>query len=395
MRHYWSLLIPLLAVGFLTHAILPLARLGLVYLAIDRGFDATTIAIVSAFYALVPVFLTVSIGRHNDRGGYRTSVVAGAVLMGVSAAILLLLPVSVATLLASNAVMGVGQALLINSVQTMLKQAGPSDDPDSAVGYYMVVVSIAQVGGPLLIALLAASPGYSPMQLIQVCLEISVALVAASVIVGMTARHSETAGSAAPTAALDLLRSAPLRWTIISSAIAMAAGDLILIFLPLLGTERGIDTATIGLLLAFRSAAALPTRTFYRMLARRLGHRGLIVLGMLAGAAGFVLAGMPLPLWLLGVCVALTGVGQGIVMPVTLSLTFSLAPATAVGMATSLRTTLSRITQFGGPFAAGMLASASGSGSVFVVTGGLMAVSAIGTLRALRHPRNATAEPLP
>ncbi len=110
-----------------------------------------------------------------------------------------------------------------------------------------------------------------------------------------------------------------------------------------------------------------------------------MLLAAMAGAVGFVLIGAPLPLEGLAFSVVLTGIGLSLVMPATLAVTFAIAPTGSVGMATSLRTTFARLTQFAGPLAAGLAASATGSAGVFAITGGLIAVSALGTFRALKN----------
>ena len=54
--------LPLLFGGLLIHAVVPLARIVTTYRALDLGMGAQFIGLLSAVFALLPVFLAVAMG---------------------------------------------------------------------------------------------------------------------------------------------------------------------------------------------------------------------------------------------------------------------------------------------------------------------------------------------
>jgi MFS family permease len=63
-----------------------------------------------------------------------------------------------------------------------------------------------------------------------------------------------------------------------------------------LGTERGIASGVVGLLLGLRAAASMTSRLFLGRITRLLGRRRLLILSIAAAAAGLGLAAAPIPI---------------------------------------------------------------------------------------------------
>jgi predicted MFS family arabinose efflux permease len=172
-----------------------------------------------------------------------------------------------------------------------------------------------------------------------------------------------------------ILRIPGLLWIIIASSLCVTAGDLLLVYLPVLGAERALDAATIGWLLSLRAAVAMTSRLFFSRLIRVFGRMTLMMIAMVSGALAIGSLAMPLPVWGLAISMAVTGFGLGIALTATLSLTVVAAPATARATAISLRLTANRVGQFLIPLGSGLIAGALGVGSVFA----LMAASLVGS----------------
>jgi hypothetical protein len=166
-----------------------------------------------------------------------------------------------------------------------------------------------------------------------------------------------------------------LLWIIIASSLCMTAGDLILVYFPVLGAERALDAGTIGLLLSLRAAVAMGSRLFFTRLIRVFGRMTLMVIAMVSGALAIGSLAMPLPVWGLAISMGVTGFGLGIALTSTLSLTVVASPASARATAISLRLTANRLGQFLIPLGSGLIAGALGVGSVFA----LIAASLVGS----------------
>ena len=75
--------------------------------------------------------------------------------------------------------------------------------------------------------------------------------------------------------------------------------DLIVIYLPLVGAERQMDVATVGLIMAVRAASSMTARLVYVPLVDLMGRGPLTYLAMLCPAAAFIVVASPAPLWAL------------------------------------------------------------------------------------------------
>ena len=129
---------------------------------------------------------------------------------------------------------------------------------------------------------------------------------------------------------------------IAASIVTVTAGDLLVIYLPLLGTERNIDAHHIGMLLLVRSLSALVARAFYARLIFMVGRLRLTLSSTFIASGAFVLLAVP-SLPVMYAATVLIGVGLGIASTLTLSGIVEVAPVEARGTAMTLRITGNRI----------------------------------------------------
>jgi predicted MFS family arabinose efflux permease len=149
------------------------------------------------------------------------------------------------------------------------------------------------------------------------------------------------------------------------------------IYLPLLGTERQIDTRDIGFLLAVRSLVSILSRIFYVRLIELVGRVQLMLICLLTGAGAFALLGLPTSLPVMYAAVGAIGFGLGIAATLTFSEVVLIAPHDARATALSLRITGNRLGQVLLPFLGSFLAVATGAGGVMLVTALILAASGV------------------
>jgi predicted MFS family arabinose efflux permease len=250
----------------------------------------------------------------------------------------------------------------------------------------MVAVSIGQGLGPLVVGWMggdATVPPTAPLFVIGVvgaalCLLISVAI-----------RPTRAqAGHGATTAIVpigELLRRPGMLAVITASVVTVTAGDLLVIYLPLLGTERHIDVSDIGLLLMTRSLAALVARVFYARLIYLVGRMPLTLASTFVGAAAFVLLAVP-SLPVMYIATVAIGVGLGIASTLTISGIVDVAPPEARGTAMTMRITGNRLGLAVMPFLASLVAAATGVAGILILTALSLATSAVALQRSQRAP---------
>jgi MFS family permease len=155
--------------------------------------------------------------------------------------------------------------------------------------------------------------------------------------------------------------------------VVLAAVDISLVYLPALGTERGISAGTIGLLLTVRAVASMTSRFFLGRLADWMGRARLLTTSIAIAAAGMALVPVPMPPLLLIALIAAMGLGLGAGQPLTMSWLAEAAPAGLRGRAMSLRLTGNRLGQIIVPSLAGLLALSAGSAAVLWLTAASLA----------------------
>jgi len=173
--------------------------------------------------------------------------------------------------------------------QMLCVRSASEQGREVAFGHYMVAVSIGQGLGPLLVGWVGGGvtvPATAPLFMVGVIM----AALCVGVALAIRPAPQQAERSDAPAVPLaELLRRPGMSAVLIASVVTVTAGDLLVIYLPLLGAERNIEASHIGLLLTVRAAAALVARVFYARLIQAVGRLPLTVVSTLVGAAAFAL----------------------------------------------------------------------------------------------------------
>ena len=173
---------------------------------------------------------------------------------------------------------------------------------------------------------------------------------------------------------------------VLASVITITGLDVIVVYLPLLGVERGIGAGAIGMLMTLRAVSSMAARLVYVPLIDLLGRMPLTYATMLSPAVAFALIATPIPFWTMVVAVIVCGIGLGVSATLTLSGVVAVAPPNARATAISLRLTGNRAGLVVIPFLAGLLASATGVGGVFLVVAAGLAASTGGVWASRKRP---------
>jgi len=373
----WSLLAPLLAHVVITHMVVGVVRVTISYRTIELGLPVVWLGIISAGFAILPIFLALQIGRYIDRGHDAHAAWIGSTIILLACVALWAWPTSAVHLLVFTIVLGTGHMFLMASQQMLTVRCANARGRDAAFGHFMVAVSVGQGLGPFIVGLVggaATVPPTGPLFVIGVvtaalCMAIAFAIRPAPQPAGHEARGAVSL--------VALLRRPGMLAVLTASVVTVTAGDLLVIYLPLLGAERSIDASHIGNLLMVRSMAALVARLFYARLILRMGRLPLTLVSTFVGAAAFVLMAVP-SLPVMYVATIAIGVGLGIASTLTLSGIVEVAPPEARGTAMSLRITGNRIGLMFMPFVAGVVAAASGVVGILLLTAMSLTACAVG-----------------
>ena len=362
------------------------------YRALELGVDAALLGLVVASFSLLPLAAAVWVGRMDDAGHGRPLLLAGAALMVGAGAGLLLATPDVWWLLGWSAVLGLGHLISLLGEQSRIAQATTSKSLDTLFGVYTFAGSAGQALAPTLLALVgggAVLPATQP--LFGWYLAAAAGMLAATVPLvarGRDGSERARAGRARPglrealAAEPDTRR--PLLASIGVSMMVLCSIDLLQVYLPALGVERGVPAAVVGALLTLRALATMASRLALGRLVARFGRPWLILWATAAGAAGVAALAVPLPAWALAVVLAAAGYALGIVQPLTMTVVSLAAPEGTRATWLAARITANRLGQALIPPAVGLLAAGLGAGGVFAATGAALGASAV-AWRAVRR----------
>lgn len=368
------------------------------YRAIELGVDAALLGLIVASFSLLPLAAAVWVGRMNDAGHGRALLAAGAVLMVASGVGLLAATPNVWWLLGWNVALGLGHLISLLGEQARIA-AATTRNLDSLFGIYTFAGSAGQAIAPTLLAVVGGGSVLPPTgPLFGWYLAAAVGMFA--VTLPLVLRREPRKAAAAPSDAGAVVPGPPrlgmraslaadptsrraLAASIGVSMMVLCSIDLIQVYLPALGVERGIPAAAVGALLTARAVATMASRLAMGRLVTRFGRRWLILWGTAAGAVGVLGIAVPLPAWALAAVLVVAGYTLGIVQPLTMTVVSLAAPPGTAGTWLAARITANRLGQALIPPAVGLLAAGLGSAGVFAATAVLLGVAA-GAWRAVR-----------
>jgi MFS family permease len=371
----YRLLFAILSTAFVEQAVITIVRITTTYRAVELDLSVIWIGIITAVYAVLPIGIGVPVGRFIDRGYDAATTWIGGGLLVVGCAGFVLLP-NLPGILLSTAIIGTAHLLFVVSQQIQCTRCGTGPGAmERAIGSYMVANAAGQGVGPYIVGLAGGSASVPPTQyLFALGAGGAVVTLACAFLTRSTGAHKLPPERAKPPLR-ELLFAPGLTAIILVSIVTVVAQDLIVVYLPLLGADRGMSVDAVGTLLAIRALASMLSRLLFARLHAVFGRIRLTVISTFAGAGAYALIALPLPLWLMYSAIALAGFALSIAITASIAGVLAIASGGAIGTANSLRTMANRIGQFIIPILASFVAAAVGTGSIFVIIGISLAAS--------------------
>ncbi|MEW2523889.1 MFS transporter [Streptomyces sp. NPDC047071] len=369
-------------------AAVSMARPAVSYRALALGADERAVGVIAGVYALLPLFVAVPLGRRTDHGRCApllllgVALIAGGCALGGTSG-------SLGALAAWSGVMGLGHLCFVIGAQSIVARRSAPAERDRNFGHFTIGASLGQLVGPLAAGALIGGDtgGTSALALVVAAGVAAVSCTSlwrleqprcgAGASAGGASAAPEADASAGPgVSVLRILGARGVPAGMFISLAVLSATDILTAYLPVIGEDRGIAPATVGILLGLRAGATIACRLVMTPLIRLLGRRALIA-GTCA-AAGLLCAGvaLPLPVWALGAVLTLLGFCLGVGQPLSMTTVVQAAPAGARSTALALRLTGNRLGQVAAPAGAGLIAGVAGAAAPFVTLGVLLCVAA-------------------
>jgi MFS family permease len=355
------------------------------YRLLGLGAGAREVGLVTAAFALLPLFLAIPLGRSADRR--RAPLVTVGCAIQVVACVLLAWAQTPLTLGAASAVLGLGHLGVALGVQEVIARESGDEHHDRDFGLLTAGVSLGQMIGPLIGGFVLDQGDSLLTATRHAMLVAAVVVVPATVVAALGERgRGRDAADALPRrgSVRTILHTRGVPAGIFASIAVLSAADIFTAYMPVIGDQRGIAPGAVGVLLALRAGSSMATRIGIGRIVARFGRERLIILSASAaalslGAIAFVHGVLPLAV----LCV-ITGVGLGFGQPLSMTLIVQLVPEYARGTALAVRLAGNRVGQVAAPATAGVIAGSAGARSVFWVLSVLLGCSALTVRRAPR-----------
>ena len=351
--------------------------------AMSAGAGSAGAGLVTGSLMLTTVLAEFASPRLLGRFGYRAVFAAGALLLGGPAPALLL-PHSMATIIAVSIARGIGFGLATVVLGALVAASVPAERRGEGIGLAGVVACV-----PAIVALpsgvwLAQNTGYAVV--IAITAISALAPLAATPWLANPAGQQAGSGHAetetAPAGLLSSLRTGGmLRPGLVFAATTVAAG-VVASFLPLAaGVSAGV--ATLGLFA--QAVTATASRWWAGRRGDRHGHAGLLIPGLLIAAAGMAsLIWVSAPVVVIaGMC--LFGIGFGIAQNTTFVLMLDRAPGSGYGTASALWNLAYDAGYGTGPIVFGVFVAHTGYPAAFALTGLLILAALLPAVRDRRQ----------
>jgi MFS family permease len=372
---------PLLLSSTLTQATIYVLRPMITYRAIELDANTLQIGVVAALYALFPVLLALQFGSWVGKIGEGKFIIAGTASMALTG-VALIFANSIFTLAIATALAGISHLACMVGGQSMVALRAPREKYDKYFGYYTFSASVGHLIGPLVAALVAGSDGTLPKSTSNAFLLGTVLCVIALLpVIKWRNENPSVQGysdQGTYSAALSLMKKPGIFAAIYVSLAISSVADVLVVFLPLFGTENNFSPYAIGIILAIRAGTTMISRFFLGRLSNRFSTYQLLMVStsvsvIACGAMAF--AKTPLTL---GAIVFIAGFSLGIGQPLTMSLVSQKTVANERALAVSARLMGNRFGQFMVPVGAGAIAASAGAGGVFIALSVLLATSLFG-----------------
>lgn len=385
-RRFPPQLYALMAISLLCHVTMSGGRVTAGLYVLRAGYSEAWAGVLFGLYSLLPVLISLRIGRLVDRVGVTP------VMRGAQAVLLfgLLVPVLwpgagavVVTALAS----GLGFNAFMLAAFVLVGQASGGDRAlrTSMFAWVMLGNSVSAIFGPALAGALIDNGGF------RVTFAVLAAIVGSGLVAGRFVPLSlpgETLGAdpGQPRSIWLLLREEQdMQRVLMVSALLAVGWDAFQFLVPAIGHQRGYSATQIGLIMSAFAVGAFAVRLVFPWLTRHVGEWRLVITALLVNAGAFAL--MPASVWppLMMTLAFVLGFCTGGAQPSVLSLLHQSAPPGRAGEAIGLRATINHFTGLTSPTVFGTVMAVAGAWVGF----GAVAITMLGAAQLARrgeHP---------
>jgi MFS family permease len=354
-------LICLLVLG---HVAFAGGRFTLTLQALALHVSPLAIGILMSLLTVVPMLVSVHMGRWTDRLGFGPPAAAGLVALATGSLLACLLVNSLAALYVASILIGTGYNLAHVAINNAVGQLAPSRHLTRSFSILAMGFSISGMTGPLVAGFVIDHFGHAPA-FFAMLLFAGTSLALLTPLVRESARFAAAQDARTRGGVLDLLRHAPLRSVLIVSGTLSMGWDMFVFLAPLHGARVGLSATATAVLVGTFGAGTFAIRLVLPAVHRRMSEWRILSWALFGAAVCYFLFPLASSFALMLAGAFAMGMSVGCGNPMAMTLLHVTAPPSRAGEAVGVRTSMVSASQTVLPLVFGALGTAVGLGAVF------------------------------
>jgi MFS family permease len=338
-------------------------RFTLTLQAVALKASPLAIGILMSLLMVVPMLLSIHMGRWADRLGYARPAALGLVMLAAAGLLAGLVP-TMPALYAASVFIGSGYTLAHVAINNAVGQMAPARQLTRSFSTLALGFSVSGLTGPMVAGVVIDHFGHSAAFL---CL-LGFVLVSLALLLPPGREPDPLPprpGAAEPPSVIGLLRHAPLRAVLIVSGLLSMGWDMFMFLAPLHGVRSGLSATSTGLLMGAFGAGTFAIRLLLPVLNSRMSEWRTLSWALFVTALCYVIFPLAATLPLMLTAAFAMGLSLGCGQPMAMSLLHLTAPPARAGEAVGMRTSIVSASQTLFPLLFGALGSALGVAAVF------------------------------
>ncbi len=356
-----------------------LARPMISYKLLGLHANSFIVGSFGALYALFPLILAIPLGRWINQFGEGRFILFGTVAIVISTSLLASTQNKIAMIFLV-ASLGTAQILCMVGAQAIFANRTPKGSYEKFFGYYTFSAALGQLIGPLIGVGISGSSGVLPRSTTSAFY--ASALIAALGIIPLLVKMpmGPTFGFSAKnlresSSLKRLLANPDMRIAMYASLAVSSTVDVLVVFLPVFGKEKGFSSGAIGIILALRAASSMLSRFNLGRMTKVIGYFRLLIGSIAISSIACIVAIYSSSPLFLAIVIFFAGFALGVGQPMTMAWVSRISRDDERSFAISIRLAGNRLGQFLLPAFAGLISGAFGAGAVFVALALLMSSS--------------------
>ena len=331
-----------------------------------NSYDASLfeIGMITALYALLPLFLSIYCGQLIDKFGDKIPSIFAYVLIIIG----LIIPIFMSTitgLVLSQLLLGFANVFIPISMQNLLGHESTEKNRDNFFSLFTLIIALGAVIGPIAGGYLTE---YFSFEMVYIFCILCSLLGIIGVLSLKIKNQIHVKEKHSILSSLQLLKNPQIKVALFASALVLYSKDIFIAYFPLLGHHLGLSEVKIGWIIAIQGFAIMFIRFLLPKLLDWFSRKYILFISITVAGVSFICIPLFENIYLLALCTFLMGCGLGCGQPISMTITYNASPIDRTAEVLGLRLTVNRLAQVIAPLAFGSLGGILGIVSVFYLS---------------------------